>query len=524
MTKINPAIVVVAYNRDFPLKRLLNSLSKAYYDSPVDLVISIDKNGNQSVYSLADSFNWPHGKKEVVKKEHHLGLRHHILECGDLTARYGSIILLEDDLFVSPYFYTYARQCMEFYASDSNIAGVSLYSHAYNETAYMGFRPFEDGSDVFFLQIASSWGQSWTRTQWQHFIEWYEKNKDRNFAGMGRIPENVLEWSESSWKKYFIAYMIESNKFFVYPRLSLSTNFSDPGIHHKIKQTRLQVPLQFFPKVWNLKPFKDSLAVYDAFHEILPEKLKQLHSEFKEYDLEIDFYGQKNLAAIKKEYVLTTKPATDPVRTFGKELKPIELNVVCGIEGSHISLAKTENCHKNTEDRLIYDLSYYYNIPTHFISSEEQIRSKEEMINQYYYRYYSDTLKEKERRIHTAERRIQNIYSSRSWRMTEPLRKISMRIRKWRQGEGIENSDPDLENIESEDGVGYEEGIANSSKASGFSPEKKALILKMHLMEKIPVPIICDRYGLEIDLFYRWFKEFKDSGTLVFKGKENMSK
>ncbi len=523
MNKTNPTIVVVAYNRDVPLKRLLYSLSKAYYDSPVDLVISIDKNGNQDVYSLADSFNWPYGNKEVVKKEHHLGLRHHILECGDLTARYGNIILLEDDLFVSPYFYTYARQCMEFYDSDSNIAGISLYSHGYNETAYMGFLPLEDSSDVFFLQIASSWGQSWSKAQWQDFIKWYEKNKDRTFTESDKIPANVLQWAESSWKKYFIAYMIELDRYFVYPRISLSTNFSDPGIHHKTKQTRLQVPLQFFPKQWTLKPFKDSLAVYDAFHEILPEKLKQLHVDLKEYDLEIDFYGQKNLAATNREYALTAKPAVNPVQTFGKELKPIELNIVYGIEGANISLAKTENCQDYPEERLIDDLSYYYNIPTHFISDDEQIRSKEEMINQYYYGYYFETLKEKNMRIQVAERRIQDICASRSWKITEPLRSFSMFIKKLKILDQVTTPENEMEDSVKDNGSSFKEEKNIPFKETNFSPEKKVFILKKHLMEKIPVPVLCEQYGLEHAVFYRWLKEFFDSGALVFKNRENIS-
>ena len=523
MDKMNPTIVVVAYNRDVPLKRLLNSLSKAYYDSPVDLVISIDKNGNQDVYSLADSFSWPYGNKEVVKKEHHLGLRHHILECGDLTTRYGSIILLEDDLFVSPYFYTYARQCMEFYDSDSNVAGISLYSHGYNETAYMGFLPLEDSSDVFFLQIASSWGQSWSKTQWQGFIEWYEKNKDRTFTESDRIPANVLQWSESSWKKYFIAYMIESNKYFVYPRISLSTNFSDPGIHHKTKQTRLQVPLQFFSKQWIFKAFKDSLAVYDAFHEILPEKLKELSGDLQGYDVEIDFYGQKNLVNTSRKYLLTTKPAINPVQTFGKELKPIELNIVYGIEGSHISLAKTENCQDYMEDRLIHDLSYYYNIPTYFLSNEEQIRSKEEIINQYYYRYYFETINEKNMKIHAAERHIQDICASRSWKITEPLRSFSMFIRKLKQRGEDPSPENEMEHSMNENSSSLEEETQKSSKEIIFSPEKKAFILKKHLMEKIPVSVICEQYGLKDAVFYQWLKDLFDNSALVFQNLDNIS-
>src|SRR5687768_8098504 len=102
----SPAIVITAYNRPEGLSRLLKSVADASYDSNnVTLVISIDKSDSNKVYELADSFEWKYGQKKVIKHNEHLGLKEHILRCGDLTDQYGSIILLEDDLIVSPWFY-----------------------------------------------------------------------------------------------------------------------------------------------------------------------------------------------------------------------------------------------------------------------------------------------------------------------------------------------------------------------------------------------------------------------------------
>jgi hypothetical protein len=403
-----PAIVVVAYDRDHSLSRLLTSVSNASFDSPADLIISIDKNDNQEVYDVAHAFNWEHGEKRVLEKNAHLGLKQHILQCGDLVEQYGSVILLEDDLFVSPYFYTYAQRCFEFYEEDDRIAGISLYSHRYNETAYMAFRPIDDNSDVFFLQIPSSWGQGWTQKQWSDFRVWFEKKQHIALNEADNIPFNVMQWPDSSWKKYFLAYMIESNKFFAYPRISLSTNFEDPGTHHKTKQTRLQVPLQFLEKCWKFKPFEESYAVYDAYLEILPGKLKRLSKSLKQYDFEVDFYAQKNLKNIKKKYILTSRDATDPILTYGKELKPVELNVVCDIEGSMIHLTKTENCNDTQNEIADHDVSYYYNIPTYFINHEEQLRNKES--------YY--------------QKELEAVYNTKSWKLTVPLRWVNKQIRK----------------------------------------------------------------------------------------------
>ena len=115
----NPIIVVVAYSRLNSLENLLDSLSKAQYDDDeVNLVISIDYSGQQDVYNLADSFDWKNGKKIIIRHDHNLGLREHVLYCGDLSLQYESVIILEDDLLVSPSFYLYSKAALEFYSNN----------------------------------------------------------------------------------------------------------------------------------------------------------------------------------------------------------------------------------------------------------------------------------------------------------------------------------------------------------------------------------------------------------------------
>ena len=100
------AIVAVGYNRKKSLERLLSSLEVAYYQhEDIPLVISIDASGDEEVYALAREYNWTHGEKYVNIQQERLGLKNHIYQCGDLTKYFKAIILLEDDLYVSPYFY-----------------------------------------------------------------------------------------------------------------------------------------------------------------------------------------------------------------------------------------------------------------------------------------------------------------------------------------------------------------------------------------------------------------------------------
>ena len=121
------AVIVVGYNRPDSLGRILGSLKLAEYGGEqVPLVISIDHSGNEEVIRIAEEFSWPYGTKRVIAHKKRLGLRRHIISCGDLTGEYGAVMILEDDLYVSPDFYRYASQTLERYGEDFRIAGISL--------------------------------------------------------------------------------------------------------------------------------------------------------------------------------------------------------------------------------------------------------------------------------------------------------------------------------------------------------------------------------------------------------------
>ncbi|MFT5779510.1 MAG: hypothetical protein ACI837_002469, partial [Crocinitomicaceae bacterium] len=157
----NPAIIVVAYNRPASLLRLLTSIANGnYLVKKIPLHISIDRSDVKEVGEIANDFDWEHGEKIVQISEDRLGLKNHILQCGELTESYGAIIMLEDDLLVSPNFYEYARKGLDFYSDEIKVAGISLYSYEVAESCGYPFSAIKDQSDVYFMQIASSWGQA----------------------------------------------------------------------------------------------------------------------------------------------------------------------------------------------------------------------------------------------------------------------------------------------------------------------------------------------------------------------------
>lgn len=338
MTTTLPTIVVIGYNRPKSLTRLLDSLSKAHYpDGEIRLVISLDNSGTLEPLRVAEAYPWTRGEKRVIHREKRMGLRNHVLACGDLTEEYGDVIVLEDDLFVSPFFYEYTAQALSFYANDSRIAGISLYSQQFNQTANLPFTPIDDGNaDVYFMQLAASWGQAWSRAHWQGFRQWLDAN-GTDISRVKGIPGDIRSWPESSWLKLYNAYIISRDLYFVYPYRSLTTNFGDPGEHFYIASSRFQVAIQQQRMDYHFPSSTDSLAIYDAFGELLPATLKRLNPKLASYDFTVNLFGCKECRS-GLQLTRTTKPG---LHSFSLSMKPMELSVLHDVAGEGIALIDT---------------------------------------------------------------------------------------------------------------------------------------------------------------------------------------
>lgn len=364
---MKPAIVVVAFNREKALKRLLESLQKSYCPQDTTLIISIDRaEDNQNIFDIANNFNWTFGEKKVRYLVENVGLKKHIISCGDYSNEYGSVIILEDDLFVSPYFYEYAVQALEYYKQDSRIAGISLFRYPKIEktTNPMPFEPLRDNSDVHFIQYASSWGQAWTKEQWNGFREWFDKDPfHEDYFPV--TPFNVIYWPLKSWKKFFIFYMIEYDKYFVYPNISLTANFDDGGSNRSNKTYEYQVQLKTYAGNLVFKPLSEAQNVYNAYFELSARIIQQFNPKLKEYDFHVDLYGLMRKLEMHKEYILTIKKCKNPILTFARDLKPHEMNVLYDIQGGYIALCKVDDLLEDyhiVEDKpfSIEDFEYHY--------------------------------------------------------------------------------------------------------------------------------------------------------------------
>lgn len=347
------ALVVVGYNRLESIKRLLSSLLVAKYeDNSVPLVISIDASEDKVLYDYVKNFIWPFGDLYINIQNERLGLKKHIIQCGDLTKYFKAIVILEDDVYVSEYFYNYVLTTVDYYGHDTRVAGISLIK---NEMGYPGVPTIylNNGCDTFLKQFPASWGECWTESQWSLFKQWYNSFND-NFDTID-IPKRAKAWKKA-WSKYYMAYMVSTGRYFVYPYISLTTCFGDAGEHATSKSSVSQTNLLSGPKEYHLRPYED-MVKYDIYgtNESIYE-----WSGFSKELLCVDWYGQRSDYS-QFDYVLTVMRLPLPIiKSYGLQMKPIELNVKNNIEGEGIFIYDTSTIRcVEKQKRLPLSMAFY---------------------------------------------------------------------------------------------------------------------------------------------------------------------
>ena len=328
-----PAVIVPAYARPVALRRLLASVEKAHYPGDgIKLIISLDGGATDEVVASARAFEFGSRSVEVIERDEQLGLREHILWCGDQAQEYGSVIVLEDDLVVDPWFYHYAVHAIAAHERQDEVAGIALYAPRYNEFAGLPFEPLSNGTSGYRMQVPCSWGQAWTARQWTAFKTWYERVDETTVDDCESLPDTVRRWPAGSWKKYFAAYLALAERYFVYPYASYTTNCSDPGGVNTSRGTdELQVPLPDpkRPFVAPGFPAGDETGVtYDPFME------PRLKFDFDALSLPagslcIDLYGSRPLDFVKKyDYCLTTRPVRAAIAGYPLQFRPLPMNIL----------------------------------------------------------------------------------------------------------------------------------------------------------------------------------------------------
>ncbi|WP_226697314.1 glycosyltransferase family 2 protein [Qipengyuania flava] len=331
-------IIAVTFDRPRSFARLFESLLRADYGGrSVDFLVSIDGGPrSEGTQATIGPLHWPHGKCGIRRMPENYGLRRHILHCGDESANYDAVILLEDDIVVGPGFFRYASWASRRYSDDERVAGISLYSPAFNEMAALPFVPAPSSHPVYALQSAQSWGQCWTKAMWAGFRKWYDANAG-TLENAADMPDRIYSWPESSWKKYAMKYLAETGRTWVYPFTSHSTNCSEVGTHNRQQTALFQVPLA---ADWNesaVAPLEE-LTHYDIYFERENAPLAAEIASRVTGPFQLDLYGTRQKITGPANLLTVRHLPIEPVARFGLNFRPHEINAALATPGADASL------------------------------------------------------------------------------------------------------------------------------------------------------------------------------------------
>ena len=57
-----------------------------------------------------------------------------------------------------------------------------------------------------------------------------------------------------------------------------------------------------------------------------------------------------------------------------------------------------------------------------------------------------------------------------------------------------------------------------------YSPEQKVAILRQHFLDNVPISDLCEQYGIAVNLFYNWQKQFFENGQAAFTANDKRRK
>ena len=175
----------------------------------------------------------------IQLKEKNSGLAKSIIGgVTDVIAKYGRVIVIEDDIIVSPSFLKYMNDGLFFYEKNKDIWAMA--SYGYNLKALKKYQ-----KDVYIGYRASSWGWATWRNRWET-VDWevkdfaaLEKSKEmqkkfcRGGGDLYPMLQRQMRGESDSWAIRWNYAASRQNRFTVYPRIGLVSNegFDGSGSH-----------------------------------------------------------------------------------------------------------------------------------------------------------------------------------------------------------------------------------------------------------------------------------------------------
>lgn len=206
----------------------------------------------------------------VVKRERNFGLARNIIDgVSRLTEAHDRVIVIEDDLRLSPHFLRYMNEALELYADNTRIASIHGYCYPVGQAL----------PETFFLRGADCWGWATWKRAWSHFradgvallaeLErrglTYEFDYDGQY-GFTRMLRDQIAGRNDSWAIRWHASCYLDGLLTLYPGRSLVHNIgNDASGTHGGQRTDYAQAVATSPVHVERLPLEASEAARQAF-------------------------------------------------------------------------------------------------------------------------------------------------------------------------------------------------------------------------------------------------------------------
>ena len=232
-------IALFVYNRIDHTKKTIEALQKNFLAEQSELFIFCDdaknSDGEKAVRTVREYVKSISGFKKitVIEREKNFGLAASIISgVSEIVAKFGRIIVLEDDMVTSPHFLTFMNEGLDFYEAEEKVISI----HGY---IYPVQKPLPE---TFFLRGADCWGWATWKRSWDLFekngakllSELRQKNLTKKFDFDGCYPytrmlEDQVAGKNNSWAIRWHASAFLADKLTLYPGKSLVQNIGADG-------------------------------------------------------------------------------------------------------------------------------------------------------------------------------------------------------------------------------------------------------------------------------------------------------
>lgn len=237
-------VALFVYNRADHFRQVYDALAKCNGAGETDLYIFSDGAKNESGAAAVAEVRGAIREKEnagdfksfnVVAKEKNAGLAASIIAgVTEILAKYGRIIVIEDDCQPSPYMLDFFNRCLEEYESDKSIGSIAGFTPEFEYPEYYK-------ADVFLARRSCScawatWTDRWENVDWtggcfRDFVKDRKLRRRLCLNGSDRFfrLKRRSQGKAQSWSICFGAHHALKDWWVLYPRYSYIRNIGNDG-------------------------------------------------------------------------------------------------------------------------------------------------------------------------------------------------------------------------------------------------------------------------------------------------------